>query len=157
MRTFYVIALFICVLFGVSLWLTWREYLVAWEQFIFELSSKNYNGESDDLMRRLSFICGSITILFISFCSILFSFTLKLRSTKTSNVISIIALSFCGLVFLASLLPVFDPGGVSVPEFIFVPGLYLLFMTAFSMVNLIQAFGNPKPLKANEDVLDDGI
>lgn len=101
---------------------------------------------------------GAITgLASMIFYILTFSFTLKNIKRVTAKVMSIIGLSITGLFFLATLVPLSDPGAASFDEFGPVLILYAIIMLAFCIVNLVQAVRNAAPVQVNQQMIDDAV
>lgn len=159
MKILYIIALVATVLFGVADIYYIQEYESAWSDYFWSSInsydySYSYYDDSYYEMREITFQAALVSLLFIAFYILSFSFTLAKIKRMTAKVMSIIGLCLAGIMFLLTLIPVADPGGVSWNEFGPALVIFILIMLAFCIVNLIQASRNEKP-HPNQSVVDD--
>ncbi|MBK8925923.1 MAG: hypothetical protein IPM74_08425 [Crocinitomicaceae bacterium] len=160
MKALYVIALILCVVFGIVVLYLASEYdRVSWSIFMDSLYGDGYYDYYDyrrSELSQITMIGGVVSLLFTAFFALTYSFTIAKINRTTAKVMSIIGVCFTGIVFLASFVPVIEPGGISFDEefgpFLF---LYMLIMLAFSIVNLVQAVRNGSKHQVSNYTVDD--
>lgn len=156
MKNFYIIS------FGVSLlFLTHIIYKAGlenslWYEMYYEWESNGYSSSSYDELYSMSHRSSLISIPFIIFYVLLFSFSFKSIKTSTAKVMNILGVSISGLVFLITLLPVLDLGKISFEELSYLLVPYALAVGAFTIVNFIQLKReNDAYNKSNQFTVDD--
>ena len=154
MKALYILALVIATVFGItifyflgSVYALRRHMYTNWDASAFD----RYYAEVVELTLQGAIV----SIIFLVFFVVLFSFSIRLIKRTTAKVISIIGLSLTGLVLLLTILPTIDPRKISFDEFGPVLFLFDLVLIAFCIVNLVQAMKTVAPKKMNEQTIDD--
>lgn len=162
MKILYIVSLVLTLLFGALDFYYIEMYQQLWLNDLFsDIYSSDYSYDYYDdsyfQMRDLTFQAAGVSILFVVFYILTFSFTLSKIKRLTAKVMSIIGLSFAGIMFLLLLLPLGDPGAISWNEFGPAIIIFVLIMLAFCIVNLVQAVRNESAPKPNQSTIDDMI
>lgn len=156
MKIFYIIALVLSVIFGVVIFYYIDSVHSARMDYIFS-DYLDYGGGynySYNEAPRITTEGALITILFMIFYALLYSFTLAKIKTTTAKVMSIIGVSITGIFILWDLAVLASPGGISYDEAGFGFLFYAIIMLAFCIVNLVQASKGSNVMES-EIVLDD--
>lgn len=162
MRALYVTSLVVTIVLFVAVGYIAEEYSsLDWAIFLDDLYDNDlYSYSFDDYryseLNDLAMMGGVVSILFVIFYILTYAFTLKHIKRTTAKVMSIIGLSFSGLIFFLCFMPIFDPGSVSFnDDFAPIMFFYGLVMLGFCIVNLVQAVRNTSGTQVNPNTLDD--
>lgn len=112
----------------------------SYSQDSYGSSYNSYSSYDDERDNELTVEAGLITLFFFLFFAALEILTLIKLKTKTMKVLSIIGISFTGIMLAWNAVMMGSPGGVSFDEVGVVWVLYALIMLAFSIIGTVHAF-----------------